>query len=327
MKKIAIIIPYFGKIPPIFEAWLISAESNKNIDFIIYTDDISIKKYKVTDNIKIYIESFDDFKQRFQEKINFKISLDYPYKICDYRPMYGLVLSDLLKEYDFWGFGDFDVVLGDLSQYITNDVLNSFDRIFNYGALSLYKNDYEMNNLFRRENKYKDCLSYKYVYRTNFSLYFDEMGGHKYGYGQSIVALREKNIKILMNKVCADVKPKSYNFELYVTNEKYDYFEFIDGKLWGIKNGKKIKEFVYLHLQKRKIEIENNLNKDAFYIGPSIICNKESKVISNYKNKFNKRKFIKMHLRSKWNNFNGLMKQNAPKYIFNSLFRRINDVK
>ncbi|NRO27084.1 DUF6625 family protein [Lactobacillus helveticus] len=141
MKKIAIIIPYFGKIPPIFEAWLISAESNKNIDFIIaicdfiiFTDDISIKKYKVTDNIKIYIESFDDFKQRFQEKINFKISLDYPYKLCDYRPMYGLVLSDLLKEYDFWGFGD-------LSQYITNDVLNSFDRIFNYGALSLYKHE------------------------------------------------------------------------------------------------------------------------------------------------------------------------------------------
>lgn len=324
MKKIAIIIPYFGKLPSYFQVWLYSAEKNKNYDFYIFTDDRRIAQFNLQDNIKVSIESFDHFKQRFQKKLNFQISLDYPYKICDYRPMYGVVFEKILKKYDFWGFGDFDIVLGDLNTYISKDVMKNYDRIYNYGALSIYKNVSKMNNLFKEKNNYKDCLSYKYVYKTNFSLYFDEMGGHRYGYGQSMVAIRQKNIRVLINNYCADINPNFYNFQLFNSKEKYDYFEYNDGKIWGIKNGKREKEFVYLHFQKRNVKLDFNLNKNLFYIGPTLITGNKEKVTHNVNDGVQKKRFIENLIKRKNKNAVKLIKQGAIRFIINSVSKKIN---
>ncbi|OXC22972.1 hypothetical protein AYP82_08215 [Lactobacillus crispatus] len=324
MNRIAIVIPYFGKLPYYFETWLYSAKKNKNIDFLIFTNDREIVRYKLEDNIKVYIEEFENFKERFQKEISFPISLEYPYKICDYRPMYGIALKDILKNYDFWGFGDLDMVLGDIKQFISKETMENYDRIYNYGALSIYKNSSKMNNLFKEKNNYADCLSYKYVFNTNFSLYFDEMGGHKYGYGQSTVAIRKKNIKILINKDCADINPKYYNFKLFVTNQNFDYFEYVDGKIWGIVRNKRVKEFVYLHFQKRNIKIDSEINQNHFYIGPSLISSSKNKILKNCKDKRQVRKFVKNKIVTKSNRTLKLIKQGAIKYILNSICKKVN---
>lgn len=324
MKKIAIIIPYFGALPPYFEIWLKSAERNKGFDFVIFTDDKKISKYALTDNIKVIIENFSEFRNRFQKKLSFKISMDYPYKICDYRPMYGIALAEFLKEYDYWGFGDFDAILGDLDKFVVPKLEENYDRVYNFGALSLYRNTSKMNNLFKERSDYRDCLSYKYVYTTNFSLYFDEMGGHRYGCGQSTIASRRKDINIFMNNECADVNPNFYNFELFISHEKYDYFEYNHGKLLGIRNGKKIREYVYLHLQKRNLKIDSAVNSEMFYIGPSLISSDKRKIIKNYKDKSKKITFMRNTVVRKSKNAVKLINQGAIKFIFNSLSGRIN---
>lgn len=38
MKKIRLIIPYFGKLPKFFPYFLLTAKRNQKIDFLIYTD-------------------------------------------------------------------------------------------------------------------------------------------------------------------------------------------------------------------------------------------------------------------------------------------------
>ena len=38
MKSIAFIVPYFGKLPSMFNYWLKSVEYNPSIDFLIFTD-------------------------------------------------------------------------------------------------------------------------------------------------------------------------------------------------------------------------------------------------------------------------------------------------
>lgn len=324
MKRIAVVIPYFGKLPNYFEAWLISAQNNTSIDFLIFTDDADIKKYKLAANIKVELISFQKFRDYFQNSLNFKIFLQYPYKICDYRPMYGISLKKFLGEYDFWGFGDFDMILGDVRSYITDAVLNSYDRIYNYGALSLIKNTSEMNTLFKQKNNYKDCLSYNYVYRTNFSLYFDEMGGHRYGYGQSVVAMRDKKTKILLNKDCADVKPSRFSFELFVSNERYDYFEYVNGSLWGIRNNKRIRTFVYLHFQKRKMQIDENLDPSHFYIGPDRISSSKNDIKDSCHDDDAKKNFYKNRYKQVGKNIISLFKQGAIKFILNSQLKRIN---
>lgn len=324
MNKKAIVIPYFGKLPSYFKAWLISANNNDDIDFIIITDDNRIYQYKLNSNIKIFITNFSNFKAKFQKYVDFKISLEYPYKICDYRPMYGLALSDILKSYDFWGFGDFDVILGDIRKFIRPEIFKNYDRIYNYGALSFYKNTKKMNYLFKRKVSYSDCLSYDYVYKTNFSLYFDEMGGHKYGFGQSTVAIREKDIDLYCNNDCADVKPTYFNFELYNSNDKYDFFEYDKGKVWGIKDGKRMKEYVYLHFQKRRIKVDDVLNINHFYIGPTIISSNRDKIERSFKNKKIESEFKKENKKLKSKKFSSFVKKNAIKYIINVRLGRIN---
>ena len=53
MKKICILIPYFGSFPKTFEYWLLSASKNPSIDFFIFTDqEIVENKYNDFSNIK-----------------------------------------------------------------------------------------------------------------------------------------------------------------------------------------------------------------------------------------------------------------------------------
>ena len=276
-NKIVLIIPYFGRIPNYFNVWLKGVKFNPSIDFLFFTDDKKIYNYTLPSNLRVKIESFASFKERIQNVIPFKISLTEPYKLCDYRPAYGLVLQNLISGYDFWGFCDIDMVFGDISKYVSSEILQNYDRIYNLGHLSIFRNDSRINQLFMRSNNFSDCLSYKYVFTHNFGFYFDETGVYKYGYGQSTVAERLSDIRLYKNNDCADIDPSSYKLSLFDSDLKFDFIKFDHGHVYAIKDSKVKKEFVYAHFQKRDFEIDKNLN-DTFYIGPSIISNDFNKV-------------------------------------------------
>jgi hypothetical protein len=97
-------------------------------------------------------------------KLGFKISLDYPYKLCDFKPVHGFLFHDLLREYDFWGFADIDLIYGDVRGFLTNDILDNYDVItcrhdYIAGAFSLFRNNEKLNTLFMRSRDYKTVLS------------------------------------------------------------------------------------------------------------------------------------------------------------------------
>lgn len=111
MKKIIVIFPYFGILPPQYKMWRASVLCNESIVFLFFTD-CEVEPEK---NIIVHKMSFDNFRQMVQEKFDFPIVLDHPYKICDYRPAFAFIFSDYIKDYDFWGWGDLDVVYIPLS--------------------------------------------------------------------------------------------------------------------------------------------------------------------------------------------------------------------
>ena len=41
-----------------------------------------------------------------------------PYKLCDYKPVYGLIFDEDLQDYDFWGHCDVDLIFGDIRKFI-----------------------------------------------------------------------------------------------------------------------------------------------------------------------------------------------------------------
>ena len=65
MKKIALIIPYYGKLNNYFEFWLKSAEFYPTIDFFFITDiNINLDTNK---NIYIVNKTFKELKAMVQE--------------------------------------------------------------------------------------------------------------------------------------------------------------------------------------------------------------------------------------------------------------------
>ena len=94
MKRIVILFPYFGKLPPQYGMWRASALRNPDIDFVFFTD----CKVENAPNIIVHKMQFEDFQKMIQDAFDFPIVLDRPYKICEYRPAFAYALSDYVKE-------------------------------------------------------------------------------------------------------------------------------------------------------------------------------------------------------------------------------------
>jgi hypothetical protein len=125
MKKIGMIIPYFGKWPEWIDLFFYSASQNKFVDFIFYTDCV-IPDNKF-ENIKFNAVTFSDYVKFVNEKLHLDFSPSNPYKLCDLRPFYGKIHETEIKKYDFYGWCDIDIILGNLSEYLTLELLNKID--------------------------------------------------------------------------------------------------------------------------------------------------------------------------------------------------------
>lgn len=239
-NKVALLIPYFGTLPNYFSLWRKSAEANKKFDFLFFTDCF----VKSSTNIKVVSMKFSDLKKRISELFPFKIKCKTPYKLCDYKPVYGLIFKDYIKEYDFWGFCDIDLILGDLSKSITDEILDNSDKIFFHGHFSLFRNSDKMNSLFK--NKYPNVLDYKYAFRTNYSCHFDESGTA--GFAHEV----DKSIRYACPGTFLDVNAYEYRI-MYRESECLALWK--EGKLYLILPENEKKEVLYIHLQKRKMKL------------------------------------------------------------------------
>ena len=148
MKKI-LILPYFGKFNNYFNLWLDSCKYNNDIDWLIITDN---HINQISNNIKVINKTFEDLKSYIQKKFNFKINLETPYKLCDYKPYYGYIFEEYIKGYDFWGYCDCDLIFGDINKFIIQDIFDKYDKIFRRGHLSFIRNNKYINtNFFKHD--------------------------------------------------------------------------------------------------------------------------------------------------------------------------------
>lgn len=262
--KVHLIVPYFGKFPNYFQLVLNSMAKNPDYDWLIFTDDKF--QYDYPTNVHVHYTTFEDMKKLFQSRFEFKIVLERPYQFCDFRPAYGYIFSDYLKEYDFWGHCDIDCIFGDLGKYITNDILNSYSRIYSRGHLCLYKNNEEMNHLFSIE-RYPEICTYRYAFSTNFPCHFDEWGG------VSLIAER-MDIPRYDHIDFADIRYQHHNFMLAQKQNKYipQIFCWDKGKIirYYIENRQiKTDEYCYIHLQKRAMEVCVDTSDKGYLIIPN----------------------------------------------------------
>jgi hypothetical protein len=175
-KSIAVIICYFGKLPWYFEYFVHSCQYNATIDFYILMDDDSYIK-EPPPNVKLIKTTLSEISKRATNALGFPIDIKHAYKLCDFKPTYGAIFSDILKRYDFWAFGDIDVVYGNIRNFITDDLLQNYDLIsvrpdWIPGCFLLFKNNEKMNRLYTHSKDHQKVLMSDVHYcfdETNFA--------------------------------------------------------------------------------------------------------------------------------------------------------------
>lgn len=256
MNKIAIICPYFGKFPSYIDLTFESMGVNKMINWIIFTDN-DVSKYNYN-NIHFFKMTFGEMKKLIKEKIN--TDVESPYKLCDYKPTYGFIFENFIKKYNYWGYCDLDIIFGNLSNYINEEKLKNFDKIYDLGHLAIMPNTEKFRKIFMEDVgniSYKEILNRKNIY------VFDE------SYNEEHISINEiiehNGGKVYRNRnEFADLKVEYNNFyPNNMKNEKYNYFIYTNGslKMCNLKKKDKVIELAYVHLQKKK-NLENNCKNE-----------------------------------------------------------------
>lgn len=258
MNKVVLILPYFGKLPNYFDLFLYSCSKNINIDFHIYTDQDINCKYN---NVKYTKMSFEELNELSFDKLGVKISS--PYKLCDFKPTYGKLFENFIDNYEFWGYCDCDLLFGNLDILLKEELLNKYDKILSDGHLTIYRNNDKINNLYTKE--LKEIINFKDIVQINEPCFFDEI--------MFPIICKKNEIKTYINKVIyADILPKYFDLKMPQNNLKNQIFMYDDGKLTRLEDDK---EYIYIHLQKRKMVIDKNFNfNQKIYIYPNIFANK-----------------------------------------------------
>lgn len=261
--RTVLILPYFGNFPNYFNLYLKTLSYNKSFNWLIITD--CREEFEFPENVTIFYKSFAEIEQLFQNKFDFKISLESPFKLCDFRPAFGYVFEEYLRDFDYWGHCDPDILWGDLSKFIDYKKLAKYDKIFSLGHLSIYKNEFNNNRRFLKSIDNKE--HYKVVFSKPYAFAYDE----RYSLSINTVFINN-NYSIYEENFSADVDSYHTNFKLNIhdpikrnyklESDKKQIFTWEDGSLFRYyKLNKKIvkEEFAYIHLQKRPMEIKGGL--------------------------------------------------------------------
>lgn len=273
MKKIALISFMFGKLPEYLPIWLYTCEKNPEVQFFVLTDDT----YKGTlpANVSIIPTELEDLRQKISEKVGFDVNLPWGYKLCDYRPAYGIIFEDLLKDFDFWGHCDMDILWGNMAHFLTEEKLNNYDRIYSLGALSIYRNTEEVNNWFRTLDT-GPYNNYKYVFTEPDVHWFDEWGPENSRGTSEIIKYNKK--RFFLDFECFDINGMKGKFEHALRGADFNkypnlYVKYDNGCTTVNSGNTEIKEVLYTHFSKRNIKLPEQIKEPFYLVSPGVITN------------------------------------------------------
>jgi hypothetical protein len=171
--SIRLVVPHFGPRPAYFPLVLRSMAANPDVSWILLTEQ------PVPDpppNVAVQLCTFADLARRIQSHFDFPISLERPYKLCDFRPAFGEIFADELAGYDFWGHSDLDVIFGRIRDHLPAAAFEA-DKILYNGNFSLYRNSSETAGWYRHgvgKVDYRDAVT------NSAAMHFDEWAGIRY---------------------------------------------------------------------------------------------------------------------------------------------------
>lgn len=173
MNSILVIHPYFGKLPELFPFWLESCKLNSSVNFLIVTDQAIVSN---SSNIMVVKSSLAEIKSSIEKIIKTKIWLEKPYKLCDFRPLFGQIFNRNTSKYDFWGYCDCDLVFGDIRHFLTDEVLDNHDYILGWGHFHIQRTeDHKFEHVWKSARGLWKDICWQEVFASNQNEWFDEL--------------------------------------------------------------------------------------------------------------------------------------------------------
>ena len=170
--RVAMILPWYGAKPwywPLFEA----SARRIGMDVIVVAE----KGFRVKErNFRVVEMSLDEVRRRAEKVLGTGVNLTRGYKLCDLRPMYGVVFADILEDYDYWAYGDCDVIYGrKFNDFLAKVADGDWDVAtvqskWLSGPFTMLKNVPKINTLFERARDWRKTLG------CSDNQIFDELG-------------------------------------------------------------------------------------------------------------------------------------------------------
>lgn len=275
MKRIGIICPYFGTLPEHFQLFLNSCVINKTITWFLITDDK--RPFDYPDNVKVSYTTLSSLKAEYQKKFDFPISLEGTYKLGDFKPLYGYLYEDtLLKGYDAWGHIDVgDEIYGDIRQFVTDELLDKYDKLMVFGHMCIYRNTAEVNRRFMLPSDIN--LTYRQIFSSSKFFNFEEIAP-----GSITRIYLHNNYPIgRMDECYADISGIYYAFRLAKWSADFKTLKYLKrvplifsweaGHIFGysIEKGELLKkEYLYIHFKRRKMDMNVSPKAENYLIVP-----------------------------------------------------------
>jgi hypothetical protein len=196
-------------------------------------------------NLEVRVCSFADLTDRIQGHFDFRIALENPYKLCDFRPAFGEIFRDELAGYDFWGHSDLDVIFGRIRHHLPREAFEA-DKILFQGNFALYRNTPEAAAWFRHEIP---GISYRRALTNPAATHFDEWAGIYY-------ILEELGVRCWQQDTIFDIRFSRYRTRAEDSSGPPRRYAWEAGEVceYRVSGGKvERRTALLIHLQKRSM--------------------------------------------------------------------------
>lgn len=289
-NPVAIISVWLGNsLPPLFPLWLKSVAANPDFDFLLLGD--CRPDLPLPPNVTFHPITLPQIKERACKASGLQVSLSSPYKICDFRPLFGIMFEDMLQGYDFWGHCDLDMIFGKLNLFISHDRRHQFDKLYPNGHLSLYRNTPFVNERWKLPYAKFDVMTvltspanfafdewdgiYNIYRRCNFPFFCQVDFAEPLSFGKRFRLLPQRsNAKY-------ERRPRDYAEQLFYWQDGRCLRAYVD-----MDGQVQTDEFVYIHFQKwafPDLDLPRIIDADAFYCLKSGFIPKQERGIPDRK--------------------------------------------
>ena len=246
--SVIIIISYFGIWPEWINLFMESCRLNPTIDWIIYSDCGACENTPA--NVQIRAVTYADYCARIAHALKIDFRPEQTYKLCETKIMTGMTHAQDIKGYDFFGYGDIDLVYGNIRDILKTSLSSDCNLISTHsflvsGHFALMRNSFRMRNAFRMIPSWRTHVlakDYVSVDEHRFSKVFWKLGGYNPLYNRINAVLFRPRTLVFDEQYTTPMIPFPWH------NGSMDHpqnWVWKDGNITNDRDGDR--RFLYLH--------------------------------------------------------------------------------